>query len=139
MNKANTEEAREIFGADYYAAELTGVEILEADVGYAKCALKLEDKHRNALGQVMGGVLFTMADYAFAIASNFHQPPTVTQTSQIVYLSSVKGTTVYAQAEKIRAGKRTCFYKIVITISRTFSTSFTGTLKFNSSCTCMII
>ena len=114
MNKANAEEAREIFGADYYAAELTGVEILEADVGYAKCALKLEDKHRNALGQVMGGVLFTMADYAFAIASNFHQPPTVTQTSQIVYLSSVKGTTVYAQAEKIRAGKRTCFYKIVI-------------------------
>ncbi len=115
MNNVNVEEARATFGADYYAAELTGVEILEADAGYAKCALKIEDKHRNALGQVMGGVFFTMADYAFAIASNFHQPPTVTQTSQIVYLSPVKGTTLYAQAERIRGGKRTCFYKIVIT------------------------
>lgn len=111
---SNLEEARAIFGADYYASQLTGIEILEAEAGHARCALRIESKHKNALGQVMGGVFFTMADYAFAIASNFHQPPTVTQTSQIVYLSPVKGETLYAEAERIRGGKRTCFYKIVI-------------------------
>lgn len=111
----NTEKAREIFGNDIYASQLTGIEILEAEAGYAKCALKIEGKHKNALGQVMGGVFFVMADFAFAIASNFEQPPTVTQTSQIVYLSPVKGSTLYATTERIRLGRSTCFYKISIT------------------------
>lgn len=111
----NIEKAREIFGNDVYASQLTGIEILEAEAGYAKCALKIENKHKNALGQVMGGVFFVMADFAFAIASNFEQPPTVTQTSQIVYLSPVKGNTLYATTEKIRSGRSTCFYKISIT------------------------
>ena len=109
------EEAKRLFCNDRYAAEATGIEILEAAPGYAKCALRLDGRHKNALGQVMGGVFFTMADYAFAIASNFRQPPTVTQTSQIVFLSPVKGSTLYAETEKIRGGRKTCFYKITIT------------------------
>ena len=109
------EEAREYFGKDLYAAEQTGIVIEAAEPGYAKCSLKIENKHKNALGHVMGGVFFTMADYAFAIASNFKQPPTVTQTSQIVYLSAAKGNVLYAETEKIRGGRKTCFYKIMIT------------------------
>ena len=109
------EEAREYFENDLYASQQTGIVIDAAEPGYAKCSLKIEDKHKNALGNVMGGVFFTMADYAFAIASNFKQPSTVTQTSQIVYLSSVKGTTLYAETERIRAGRKTCFYKVMIT------------------------
>ena len=49
-------EAKEIFGNDYYASQLTGIEILAADVGYSKVALKLRKEHNNALGHVMGGV-----------------------------------------------------------------------------------
>ena len=109
------EEAREYFGKDLYASKQTGIVIEAAEPGYAKCSLKIEDRHKNALGHVMGGVFFTMADYAFAIASNFGQPPTVTQTSQIVYLSAVKGSVLYAETEKIRGGRKTCFYKIMIT------------------------
>ncbi len=109
------ELAKEYFGQDIYASKQTGIEILAAEAGYAKCSLTIDDRHKNALGHVMGGVYFTMADYAFAIASNFKQPPTVTQTSQIVYLSAPKGDTLYAETEKIRAGKKTCFYKIMIT------------------------
>jgi acyl-CoA thioesterase len=108
------DEAKAIFGNDIYASQLTGIEIVDAAPGYAKCALKIEDKHKNALGQVMGGVFFVMADFAFAIASNFKQSPTVTQTSQIVYLATVKGKTLYAETEKIRSGRKTCFYKISI-------------------------
>lgn len=112
---ALTEQARQFFSADRYATEQTGIEILEAKPGYAKCRVVLDSRHKNALGQVMGGVFFTLADFTFAIASNFQQPPTVTQTSQIVFLSSVKGTTLFAETEKIRAGKHSCFYKILIT------------------------
>ena len=109
------EEARKRFSADLYAAGLTGIVIEAAEPGYAKCSMKIEEHHKNAMGKVMGGVYFTLADYAFAIAANLGQEPTVTQTSQIVYLSAEKGCVLYAETEKIRAGRTTCFYKISIT------------------------
>ena len=108
------ERAREFFKNDIFASEQTGIEIVSARDGYAKCSLKITDKHKNALGHVMGGVIFTMADYAFAIASNFEHPTTVTQTSQIVYLSSPKGAVLYAETEQIKSGKKTCVYKITV-------------------------
>ena len=114
-NKEFLEEAVRIFGNDYYAAGLTGIQILDVDIGYSKVSLKLNKTHNNALGHVMGGVYFTVADYAFAIASNFRQNPTVTQTSQIVFLSPIKGNTIFAEAVCIRSGRSTCFYRIVIT------------------------
>ena len=114
-NNELLEEAKNIFGNDYYASQLTGIEILAADVGYSKVDLKLRPEHNNALGHVMGGVYFTIADYAFAIASNFRQPPTVTQTSQIAFLSPIKGDRIFAEAVRIKSGHSTCFYKIIIT------------------------
>ena len=114
-NNEALEEAKRIFGNDYYASQLTGVEILAADVGYSKVALKLRKEHNNALGHVMGGVYFTIADYAFAIASNFKQKTTVTQTSQIAFLSPIKGDRIFAEAVRIKSGRSTCFYKIIIT------------------------
>ena len=50
---AHIDEAKEYFGKDRYATQTTGIEILEAEPGYAKCCLKIEDKHKNALGQVI--------------------------------------------------------------------------------------
>lgn len=114
-NKELLDEAKRVFGNDYYASQLTGIEIVDAEVGYSKVSLRLDERHRNALGHVMGGVYFTIADYAFAIASNFMQNPTVTQTSQIVFLSPIKSDTIFAEAMRIRSGRNTCFYKIIIT------------------------
>ena len=109
------EEAKKYFGLDRYATEQTGIVIVSAEPGYAKCELRIDERHKNALGQVMGGVYFTLADYAFAVATNdLGSTPTVTQTSQITYLSSPKGGILYAETERIRAGRSTCFYKISI-------------------------
>ena len=114
-NNELLEEAKRIFGNDYYASQLTGIEILDADVGYSRVGLKINKQHLNALGHVMGGVYFTIADYAFAIASNFRQKPTVTQTSQIAFLSPIKGDSIFAEAVCVKSGRSTCFYKIIIT------------------------
>ena len=32
--------------------------------------MKIEPRHRNAAGIIMGGAIFTLADFAFAVASN---------------------------------------------------------------------
>jgi acyl-CoA thioesterase len=129
-NKELLAEAKKIFYGDKYASQVTGVEILDADVGYSKVALKLDERHMNAVGQVMGGVYFTIADYAFAIASNFKQNPTVTQTSQIAFLAPVKGDTIFAEAMKIRSGRTTCFYKIIITDSTGEQIAYVTTTGF---------
>ena len=110
----NLKEAIRFFEGDIYATRQTGIEIVDARPGYAKCSLTIDERHKNATGSVMGGVMFTMADYAFAVAANLEHTPTVTQSSQITYLSPVRGKVLYAETEKIRSGRKTCFYKILI-------------------------
>lgn len=109
------EEARAIFLKDTYAMVTTGIEIDEVGEKYAKCSLKLDERHRNATGQVMGGAMFTLADFVFAVAANFKQSVTVTTVSQISYLGPVKGDVLYGESKLIKDGKRNCFYQIMIT------------------------
>ena len=56
-----SEEIVRFFEKDRFAAE-TGAVIDEIDDRYARCSLTLEAKHKNALGAVMGGVYFTLAE-----------------------------------------------------------------------------
>lgn len=108
------EEARAFFAKDKYATEITGIVIDEVGEHYAKCSLKLDDRHKNAVGQVMGGVMYTLADFVFAVATNFKQPVTVTVVSQISYLGMVKGDTLIAETRLLKDGKRSCFYEVDI-------------------------
>lgn len=109
------EKAREFFKNDKYATEATGIEIDAVGERYAKCSLKLTARHKNAIGHVMGGVMFTLADFVFAIATNFNQDITVSVVSQISHLSSPKGDILYGESRLIKDGKNTCFYEIDIT------------------------
>ena len=107
-------EIQEIFQGDRFAREM-GAEIVEARQGYARCVLPLTEHHKNAAGGVMGGVLFTLADFAFAVAANYEQMTTVSLTSPINLLSRVKGTCLEAAATCIKAGRNTCCYHVTIT------------------------
>lgn len=112
---SDLEQARSFFANDRYATEATGAIIDAVAPHYAKIRLTLEDRHRNAMGAVMGGALFTLADFAFAVASNWQGTPTVSLTSQISYLNSPKGSQLFAEAECIKSGRSTCCYHIRIT------------------------
>lgn len=109
------EEARKFFANDRYATEATGIVIEEVGSHYAKCSLKIDDRHKNAVGHVMGGVVYTMADLTFAISTNFRaERPTVTNVAQISYMNSPEGDTLYSQSKLLRDGKHICFYEIRI-------------------------
>lgn len=110
----NLEEARNFFYNDVYAMQTTGIELDAIDINYSKCSLKLDKKHLNAVGKVMGGVFFTIADFAFAVATNSNENWTVTTNSQINYLSQVKGDTLIAECKQIKEGKTLCTYEIRI-------------------------
>ena len=98
MGTFNTiEEAREFFKNDKFAMS-TGIYLDELNDEYCQCSLKIEDNHRNAVGGVMGGVMFTLADFAFAALSNQIHSPTVAQQVSINYLSAPKGEKLIAKA-----------------------------------------
>lgn len=110
------EEARKEFSRDLYATELSGAEIDEIGENYAKCSMKLTDKHRNAYGGIMGGAIYTLADFAFAVASNFGKEyATVSVVGQASFMSAPKGDILYAEADLIKDGRSNCFYEVKIT------------------------
>ncbi len=113
------EQAKEFFAADRYATEATGIEIVAVGEKYAKCKLQLQGRHENAMGHLMGGVPYTLADFVFAVATNHGTDiRTVTVSSTINYLSPARGDTLYAETRLLKDGKRTCFYEITITDNR---------------------
>ena len=109
------DKALEFFKKDIYAMETTGISLDEVGEKYAKCSLKWDDRHVNATGHVMGGAIFTLADFTFAVATNFNQPLTVTTVSNISFLGSPKGDTLIAESRLIKDGKRSCFHEITVT------------------------
>lgn len=108
------EKVRRFFEGDRYATEVTGITIDEVDDGCSKCSLALDERHYGAHGQVMGGVVFTLADFAFAVATNNEEVFTATADSHISYLSPSKGEKLFAECKKIKEGGRLCFYEISI-------------------------
>lgn len=108
-----SEEIVQLFQNDRFATE-NGAMIDEVDDHYAKCSLLLGDKHRNAMGAVMGGVYFTLADFALAVASNWQEMGTVTLNSEIAYLTPAKGERLTAEAICVKNGRTTGYYRIEV-------------------------
>ncbi len=116
MIMGTLEEAREFFSHDLYATEATGAVIDSVGENYAKCSLVLTDRHRNAIGGIMGGVIYTLADFAFAVASNFGKDKaTVSVVGTASFMSASKGSILYAEASLLKDGKSNCFYEVRVT------------------------
>ena len=111
------DEVRKFFQNDVYATGTTGIEIADARPGYAKVTLTIDERHINAVDRVMGAVYYTMADFAFAVATNYEydKGATVTLSSQINFLGAAKGKTLIGEAEGLKDGRATSFYKVRIT------------------------
>jgi len=110
----DTDKARAIFARDRYAA-LTGIEIIEAGPGYCKTRLVIEDKHLNAANVVQGGAIFTLADLAFAVASNSHGQLALAVNVNISYLRSLSSGILYATAREVGEPRRLGAYDVLVT------------------------
>ena len=108
------ESAREFFYNDKYAVN-TGVTLDSLSEDEAVCSLDITDDHKNAYGGVMGGVIFTLADFAFAVLSNQIHKPTVAQQVSINYLSAPKGNKLIAEATCRKSGRTSSI--IIVNVS----------------------
>jgi acyl-CoA thioesterase len=110
----DTEKAKAHFARDRYAA-LTGIEIVEAGRGYCRARMRIEDKHKNAADVVQGGAIFTLADLAFAVASNSHGQLALAINANISFLRAVTGGVLYATATEVTEPGRLGAYDVMVT------------------------
>lgn len=108
-----TAEVIELFEKDRFAT-CNGAVIDNVGDHYAKCSMTIEENHRNAMGAVMGGVYFTLADFAFAVAANWQKLGTVSLNSEIAFLGSAKGDRLTAEAFCVKDGRTTSYYRIEV-------------------------
>lgn len=106
------EEILAYFSKDIYATETTGIEVLEVGDSYAKTKLDIKHGHRNADGVVMGGCIYTLADFTFAIAANSVDISTKTLSSNIIFNSPATGDVLYADTQIVKNGRTICTYEV---------------------------
>ena len=100
MSNINSKPLKDFFLHDEFARQ-NGIEIVEIAEGYARTQVRIEHRHLNAGGYVQGGVLFTLADLAFAAATNSHGTLTVTSTANITFVHGANAGIITAQAQEL--------------------------------------
>ena len=108
------EELRHFFEGDRFAME-KGIRIDSVSADTAVCSIELSERHSNALGSAQGGLIFTLADFAFAVAANSGDAAAVTLNSSIDYLRPPRGKSLIATATAYGGGRAICRYQVDVT------------------------
>ena len=105
--------AKEIIHNDRFA-QYIGIRLVEAGKGYAVTELMLNENHLNGLDRVQGGVIFTLADFTFGVASNADVATTVGINANISYYKSPVGRVIRAVAKEISSQNKICGYEVSV-------------------------
>ncbi len=98
------------------ASKWVGMAITNVDEGVATLELKVQDHHCNGHGICHGGVIFTLADSAFAFACNSRNQATVAQHNTISYIAPGQlGDTLVARAREVSLSGRSGIYDVTVT------------------------
>ena len=105
------DDARDYFSKDRFATE-NGITLDEVDATHAAASLTVDSRHKNAFGGVMGGAIFTLADFAFAALTNDRERVTVAQQVSINYFAQPKGARLVATARYRKDGRNSCVVNV---------------------------
>lgn len=108
------DELKTFFRNDRVAMNF-GCEIVEADNQHSVVTIDVDERHLNGNNCVQGGVLFTLADFACAVAANADELAFVSADGNISYFSAGTGKKLIAEAKVIRRGKTLVFCEALLT------------------------
>lgn len=109
------QQVRNFFEAEDKFARHAGLELLEVEPGRARVAMKVEPFHLNGAKTVHGGALFTLADYAFAVASNSHGNLAMGIATSMSFIKAATQGMIYAEAIEVAKNARLGTYTVRIT------------------------
>jgi acyl-CoA thioesterase len=110
------ERVTEVLYAQDRASRALGIRIDEVRPGYARLSMVVRPDMTNGHRIGHGGMVFTLADTAFAFACNSHNENTVAASASIDFLApSYEGDELTAVATELWKSGRSGIYEITVT------------------------
>jgi acyl-CoA thioesterase len=114
--QALAERAVAALSASDRAARALGMRLGAAGPGSASVTMRVRGDMLNGHGTCHGGLIFTLADTAFAFACNSHNARTVAAAAAIDFLASAhEGDELTAEARELWRSRRSGIYEITVT------------------------
>ncbi len=98
---------------DKFAREC-GIELLSVEEGKAVARMNVQKRHHNGVNTAHGGAIFTLADFAFAVAANSYGTVAVAINVSISYLKAHTTGYLYAYARELSKGSKLGSYTVEI-------------------------
>ena len=109
------EDRREVIESDPFCEQL-GVKVADLGAGTARTELTVTEDLLNFHGTPHGGAIYSLADAAFAAASNAEGDTALAMETNVSYYEAVEvGDTLTAEAERRHQRGRTASYLVEVT------------------------
>lgn len=106
-------ELKKFFVKDRYIRN-NAIEIEEINTEYAICSAQINESHLNANDVVQGGMIYTIADFTFAVLSNYIHSCAVSQSATITFLRPAACKKIFARSEELSATAHNCVHKVTV-------------------------
>ncbi|MDR1043888.1 MAG: PaaI family thioesterase [Candidatus Adiutrix sp.] len=109
------------FAARDQFANLIGAVVETVSDREVVCTLDINEKHLNAGGVVQGGVIFTLADFALALACNADDLSagngaiSLSQSGSIIFFRPARGGRLTARTSLLQKGRQISVYRMTVT------------------------
>jgi acyl-CoA thioesterase len=107
------DDATKFLEADPFSKQL-GIRLISASPGKSTLQLDISDTHLNSHGTVHGGVIFSLADVAFAVASNTSGIPAVAINTSITYMKAASSGILIAEAKEFSSNPKLGSYVVEV-------------------------
>jgi len=95
-------------------AQHNDIRLVSIGIGTAMAEMSVSEKHLNGVNIIQGGALFTLADFAFAAASNSHGRIAVATNANITFFKGISSGKLTAVAQELNSGKTLSHYSVDI-------------------------
>lgn len=109
------EKIKSFFARQDHFARHVGIELLEVEPGKAWAKLDIAPHHLNGVKTVHGGVIFTLADFVFAVASNSHGKIAMGINTSTSFIRAVSEGTLFAEADEVAINHKLATYQVRVT------------------------
>lgn len=97
-------------------AAMLGMELVEFEPGYARVQMKLRPEYLNFNGKVFGGIIMSLADFAFGYASNSLVCPSLASQFNIHFIAAARpDDDLFAECRVLRSGRRVGISEMTVT------------------------
>lgn len=101
--------------ANDQASPWLGMQLGQVGPGWAEVTLTVQDHHTNGHGTCHGGVIFSLADTAFAFACNSYNQATVAMHNSISFIAPGRvGQVLTARATEVSRQGRNGIYDVCV-------------------------